>query len=241
MKEGYVVFVNDNEIYLSLLDTLIESILLFSTRPVEVFSINFDYRHSSSKVLTKRINLSNVNYGTICYSKLYATLNSSFEYGIQLDCDFIITEKMDLLFETTKTVGEFPLASLHPKDPCNQKNVMDYLKVDKKTQPYVHATYLFSEKTKPFFEQCYNLSQELLLKGITPVNWDETILNVMLWKHECKGLWVDPYDIYWEIFVDGKNWESNGYPLDFNLNFYSCHGLKDPKKAKLILKNLKVD
>lgn len=239
MKEGYVVFVNENEVYLSLLEILIESILTFSTRPVEVFSINFDYRHSSSRVLTKRINLSNVNYGTICYSKLYATINSSFEYGIQLDSDFIITEKMDLLFEKTKTVGEFPLASLHPQDPCNQKNVMDYIGVDKKSQPYVHATYLFSEKTKPFFEECYNLSQELLSKGINPVNWDETILNVMLWKYECKGLWVDPYDIYWEIFVSGKNWERNGYPLDFNLNFYSCHGLKDPKRAKLILENLK--
>jgi hypothetical protein len=233
MKEGYVVFVNDNPKYISLLNILVESVINFSTRPIEVFSINFDYKHSSDKVITKKIEIPRVGFDTICYSKLYASFNSEFDYGVQLDADFIITKKMDLLFDKCKNVGKLPLCSLHPEDPNNQQEIMNILGVEHKTQPYVHATYLFSNETKDFLKECFEFSNYCLENNIIPKNYDETILNVMLWKNNAK-LWIDPYDIYYEVFLRGENIE-NAYPSDFNLNFYSCHGQKNPDEAMKIL------
>lgn len=238
MSEGYVTFIDNNPKYLELLDTLIESVLLFSEKKIEVFSINFDYKHSSDRVLTKRINISDKNFATICYSKLYSSVNCSFDYGIQLDGDFIITKEMDKLFLETKKIKSTPLGSLHPEDPNNQKNIMDYLSVGKKTQPYVHATYLFNNNCKPFLEECYKLSQELTKKNIFPYNYDETILNVMLWKYNSNE-WVDTYDPYYEFFIDRDEKKIPNYKWMNNVNFYSCHGIKDPQYAKQILNKLK--
>lgn len=238
MNKGYVTFINKNEKYLKLLDILVESVLLFSTKKIEVFSINFDYTHSSDRVINKRINLSEESFSNICYSKLYSSFNSEFDYGIQLDSDFIITNKMDDLFNNLELVEDLPLGSLHPDDPNNQKNIMSYLGVNVKTQPYVHATYLFSNKSKPFLEDCYKLSQELISKNITPQNYDETILNVMLWKNNSER-WLDTYDPYFEFFIERDREKIRNYNWMKNVNFYSCHGIKDPEYAKKIFEKIK--
>lgn len=238
MNEGYVTFINNNETYLQLLDVLIESVLHFSEKKIEIFSINFDYNHSSDRVLTKRINVPNENFETICYSKLYSSINSEFDYGIQLDGDFIITKNMDKLFLETRKITTFPLGSLHPDDPNNQQNVMNYLGVTSKSQPYVHATYLFSNQCKPFLENCYKLSIDLMSKNIKPNNYDETILNVMLWKYKSNE-WIDTYDPYYEYFIHKDNTKITNYNWMENVNFYSCHGIKDYNYAKKILKDLK--
>ena len=238
MNEGYVTFVNNNKNYIELTNILIESVLLFSTRHIEVFSINFDYIHSSPKVLSKRITLPEETFETICYSKLYSSFNSSFDNGIQLDSDFIITKNMDLLFEDCKKITQTPLGSLHPSDPNNQSEIMDFLGVKEKTQPYVHATYLFSNNCKPFLEECYLLSKEFMSKNIKPQNFDETILNVMLWKYNANNF-VTTYDPYYDLFINRseENKILHGYG-NIPVNFYSCHGEKNPELAKIILKNL---
>lgn len=235
--EGYVVFCNKDENYLKLLDVLIESVLLFSTKHVEVFSINFEYQHSSSRVLNKKINLHDENYATICYSKIYSSFNSSFEYGVQLDSDFIITPEMDKLFDDCRRIAEFPLMSRHPNDPDNQKQIMNLLNVDNKSQPYMHATYLFSESSKYFLKECYNVAMKLYNDGIIPPNYDETILNVMLWKNNVNS-WVDTYDPYYELFLNRDNRGLHGIPEDLPINFYSCHGIKDYEFAKLVFENM---
>jgi hypothetical protein len=238
MSEGYVVFVNNNKLYIDLLDVLIESILLFSNKKIEVFSINFAYHHSSPRVINKKILIKNECFATICYSKLYSSFNSEFDYGIQLDSDFIITDKMDNLFDDCKKINLTPLGSLHPTDPGNQQDIMDFFDVKVKTQPYVHATYLFSNSCKLFLEECYNQSQILFSKNITPANYDETILNVMLWKEKSNS-WVDTYDPYYEFFIDRDNLKIKDYNWMDNVNFYSCHGIKDSLYAKQILEKIK--
>lgn len=234
MKEGYVTFINDNPLYRSLLDILVESVIQFSSKEIEVFSINFDYKHSSDRVINKRINLNSVNFETICYSKIYSSLNSEFDNGIQLDCDFILTDKMDILFDQCKEIKEYPIFSLHPKDPNNQENIMDLLNVKTKSQPYVHATYLFSKKNNDFLQECYDFSKYCLKNNIKPVNFDETIFNVFLWKYCVKNSWINPYDIYYENFI---NHNPIGYGTE--INFYSCHGCKDISLAKNIFENIR--
>jgi len=234
MNKGYVTFVNNNEKYLKLLEILIESVLLFSSQNIEVFSINFDYIHSSNRVLNRRINMMNETIDTIYFSKLYSSFNSCFEYGIQLDSDFIITKNMDKLFDDARLVGELPLGSIHPCDPNDQTMLMHLLNVGVKTQPYVHATYLFSDKSKVFLEECYKLSQLLIQKNIHLPNYDETLLNVMLWKYGSSK-WVDCYDPYFDLFLNPEKTQEHGYSWMKNINFYSCHGIKDPLFARNVL------
>lgn len=237
MKEGYNIFIDTNPVYLELMNILIESILAFSNKDIEVFSINSDYKHSSNRITNYRVNLPEVNFATICYTKIYASLNSSFDFGIQLDGDFIITKEMDKLFEDAKTITNTPLGSLHPSDPNNQFQLMKYLGVTRKTQPYVHATYLYSKDCKPFFQECYDLSQYLYKNNFNPPNYDETILNTMLWKYGSKRF-VDTYDPYFGYFLDKTKKEEHGYDFIENVNFYSCHGIKDPIFAREVFNKL---
>jgi hypothetical protein len=236
MSQGYVTFINDNPNYLKLLDILIESVILFSENPIEVFSINFDYNHSSDKVISRRVDVDKVGFDTICYSKLYSSINTSFDYSVQLDADFILTKHMDKLFDEVKNVKHLPVCSLHTLDPNNQQNIMNSLNVHEKTQPYVHGTYLFSNETKDFFKECYDFSQFCLKNNILPSNYDETILNVMLWKHKATNNWIYPYDIWYETFLDPN--QRFGYTSDFDLKFYSSHGCKDYEIAKNILNKI---
>lgn len=236
MNKGYVTFINNNPKYLQLLDILVESVLLFSENPIEVFSINFDYKHSSNKVITRRIDVDKVGFDTICYSKLYSSINSSFDFGIQLDADFIINKHMDKLFDEVQNVGKFPVCSIHSLDPNNQENIMNILNVKEKTQHYVHGTYLFTNETKDFLKECFDFSQYCLKNNITPNNYDETILNVMLWKYKVTNNWVYPYDIWYETFLNPKN--RLGYPENYDLKYYSSHGCKDSTLAKDIFNKI---
>jgi hypothetical protein len=238
MKNGYVTFVNDNPIYLKLCDILVESVINFSENPIEVFSINFDYKHSSEKVISRRIDLQTVGFETICYSKLYSSINTSFDKAVQLDADFIITKQMDKLFDLIDDDLKLPLCSLHNEDPNNQKNIMDILGVNNKSQYYVHGTYLFSKQTKDFLKECYDFSQYCLKNQILPENFDETILNVMLWKNKTTNSWVYPYDIWYDVFINPEN---NGYPESYDLKYYSSHGCKDPEFANQIFNKIKND
>lgn len=231
---GYVVFTDNNPTYLSLTNILVESVIDFSEYKIEVFGINFDYSHSSDKVISRRIDLSTVNYETICYSKLYSSFNSNFDMGIQLDADFIITKQMDNLFNHNNQNKKFPVFPIHPQDPNNQIQIMDILGVTEKSQPYVHGTYIFTNDSKDFIKECYDFSQYCFEKNIHPLNADETILNVMLWKNNVKNQWINPYDIWYEIFLDPS---LSGYKTE--IDFYSSHGCKDTFVAKQIYDKIK--
>jgi hypothetical protein len=236
MKKGYVTFVNDNPNYLKLCETLIESVIQFTDQEIEVFSINFDYQHSSNRVISRRVELDRVGFDTICYSKIYSSLNTEFDIALQLDSDFILTKKIDKLFQNINYETTIPIFSLHPLDPNNQKNIMDILSVQQKTQKYVHATYLFSKNCNDFLNECFDFSQYCLKKNIIPQNFDETIFNVMLWKRNCVDKWIYPYDIWFETFLNPKN--RLGYPENYELQFLSCHGCKDPILAKEIFEKI---
>jgi len=234
---GYVTFVNNNWIYVQLTNILIESVLSFSKFDIEVFSINFDFKYPSDRVRITRINIPHESYGNICYCKLYGSFNTIFDNGVQLDADMIITKDADLLFNHCIDIDQTPLGSLHPNDFYHPSidSIMHYLGCQKRTQPYVHATYIFSNSCKPFLEECYKISQDMRKKGISPINFDETIYNVLLWKYNCTK-YVDCYDPNWLIFTD-RSLKDIHYK-DMAVNYYICHGLKDPHVARNILNGL---
>lgn len=239
MKKGFITFINNNDRYLKLNDILLESILQFTDLEVEVNSINFNYRHSNKRVISKKINLDYENFHNICYSKILASLNTNFDIGLQLDADMIVTPEVKNLFNDISEDEEFILGSLHPHDPHNQQNIIDFLNIKEKTQPYIHATYLFTKNSKYFLQECFNLSNVLTNKNIIPFNADETILNCMLWKYKKTKNYVTTYDPYYEFFQKSQKEIEPHYPENFIINHYICHGIKDYFLAKNMFNQLK--
>ena len=243
MKKGFVTFVNADPTYSALNDILIESVLNFTDLPIEVNSINFNFKHSSERVYCKRINIQTEDYSNICYAKTTASLNTNFDVALQLDSDMIITKESVQLFDLIDPDERFVLGSLHPKDPCNQGNIMSYYGIDKKTQPYIHATYLFTKNSKDFLSEVEEMKNHLIKKQITPINFDETILNCALWKHNRKTSFTDCYDPYFELFfcLTPRKPLYAGYENLPKVKHLICHGCKDPIVAKKIYEEISRD
>ena len=252
ISEGYVTFVNNKQPYLELTNILVDSILEFSTRPVEVFAINFDYTYklNEKRIIRRRINTISESFREICFCKTYATLNSSFDYGIQCDSDMIITPEADRLFEDCYDIENLPKGCLLYHDPNNQEYMMNYLNVKEKTQPYVYGSYLFNYTCKKFFSELYSIEQSVFNFTYEQIQChDETLLNVLLWKYNSKK-YVDLYIPYYEYFIDiylnnlnkeiiSIKPENATYNELKNVNYYICHGCKDPKQAREILERIK--
>lgn len=232
MKKGFITFVNKHQTYCALNDILIQSVLNFTNLPIEVNSINFDFKHSSERVHCKRINIKTEDYANICYAKTTASLNTSFDLALQLDSDMIVTKESVQLFDLIDPEERFVLGSLHPHDPCNQGNIMSHYGIHKKTQPYIHGTYLLTKNSKDFLSEVKEMQNHLMKKEITPINFDETILNCALWRYNRKTSFVDCYDPYFETFLSKKN----NYPL--KVKRLICHGCKDPIIAKNIYEKI---
>lgn len=240
MNIGYTTFVNNNDTYIKLTDIFVESVLEFSKFNVEIFSINFDYKYKlyNDRIIYRRIDLPIVNFATICYSKLRSSYESYFDYGLQCDADMIITPDSDILFENCKNIIDTPLGSYHPSQFINNgiKQIMKLLAVEINTQPYLHATYLFSNSCKLFLKECYDISQNFLKKGINPINYDETIYNVMMWKYNKTNSYVSCYDPYYKYFLNEV--ENEEYDK-IDVYRYICHGCKDIQESTHILEKIK--
>ena len=239
IEEGFVTFATES--YFPVLEVLIQSVHEFSTRPIVAFGINADIPFSNEtypRLIKKRIDV-DLNKINIFYQKPRIILESSIKYGIYVEADDIVTQWIDNLFQQCKKVKSLPLCPIHPTDPNNQQNIMHYLGVHEKSMPYVHAHIIFAQDCMPFIREWYNTCLECLAH---PNNYDETILNVLLWKHKAKE-YLDPYDLYFtniETYIKGKKSyyfdESNQYNA---LYFYMLHGCKDPIEAHSIFELLK--
>lgn len=251
MKKGFVTFVNNNPKYLELNDILIESILTFTGLEVEVLGINFDYKHPDKRVICKRYDVDNECIDNIYYAKTYASLQSGFDIGLQLDSDMIVTPLVVNLFNSISEEYQYVKGSLHPwngplKEPHIQ--IMQQLAVKEKTQPYVHATYLFTKNSKNFLKEVFDTGTKLLKNDIHPINYDETVLNALLWKNEVTDGFVTCYDPYFEYFKKHfglQTFENVSAPYssepNFGIDYYICHACKNSKEAKNIFEKIKRD
>lgn len=240
MKNGFITFVNNHPLYRQLNDILIESIITLTDLEVEVNSINFDFSHSSQKVISKRINIENENYENICYAKTYSSMTTGFDVALQLDSDMIVSKESVDLFDLIDPEERFVLGSIHPSDPNNQQNVMSRYNITGKSQPYIHATYLLTKNSKAFLKEVYDAEQELICNRIRPNNYDETVLNCILWKHKRTNCFVDCYDPYYECFQNftRENLLFHGYKDPSKVHRIICHGCKNIDTSKKIYEKL---
>lgn len=235
--EGFVTFATSN--YFELLKVTLDSVHHFSSRPVIAYGINADIPFDTTEYprLIKRridVDLSKVH---IFFIKVRIILESGLDYGVYIEADDILNQGVDNLFDVCKTITDYPLCPLHPRDPQNQYGVMQRMGVTEKTMPYVHAHILFSHTCHPFLQEWFDAC---LAHGHSAPNFDETILNVLLWKHRATH-YVPVYDPYFGC-IDA--WQENRVPAEHgytqsDIKYYMLHGCKDPGQAAQLLERLK--
>lgn len=259
MKKGYVGFTNEK--YKALTDVMVDSLLTFSKYPITIYSINFDYTHTSDRVNVVRINIQNESFARICYVKIFATYNNDYDVGMILDSDMVINkdidEMLDIHGERALTV-EYPLCLRQPQNPSSnlgtptanyinsffQKFGVEYI------EGYVHASFVFSKKSKFFLQAVFDTCCDLEKQGIIPPTHDESVLNLMLYNNGwINDIGFDYAPYYGDGFFDSycnDTLETNQLYKDryeaqgIKVKMYTVHGCKDPIVARDILMKLKM-
>ena len=143
-------------------------------------------------------------------------------------------------------MGEHPLLPRHPSDlgAHLHRELMDELGVERKSMPYVHACCLvFNRRSLPFLEECYRVARDLERRGTCPLAYDESIINVLLWRAGA-ARHLESCNIhhgFCEGYLDGSFEEDpefrrryGGHPYRFD----SFHYCKDRARAEWMLESL---
>lgn len=238
-KEAFVVFSDGHEHFIHLLYILLDSIHLFSSRSVIVFTVDFDLhvnRTRHPRLVTERI--SQRDCGPNIYAcKLYSMIASEVNYGVHLDTDSVVNYNIDLLFEMLhQWPYDLPLAPKHPNDPRNYKYDLEQYQVKHPTTPYMHGTFVWTYRAYPFLRSVLTLMQRGAFQSANP---DETAMNVMLWKAKTKHV-LCKYDPFGPIYIDKyENPEKQPECLPYCDGIYLVfHGQKESSVSEQILKRL---
>ena len=242
---GYVSFVNSS--WLGLSNILVDHINEFSKYKIQLFTINCDADFDYPCLIKRRIDLPSENPRTICYTKILASFDNVFDFGLILDGDMIPLPNIDSIMDENLKFANYtyPVCAQHPhsphKKPCvisSLNKVKSVLGLSKQINKYVYASYLFSKSNFSFLRKCFDACLYLEKRGIAPINSDETVLNVMLSElgdYEDIGHNYLPNYYAYPDFISGKHDSEHiknytGYGC--NLKFSILHGCKDIGIAK---------
>ena len=238
-KEAFVILINSQKNYVQLLDVLLDSIHLFSSRSTIVFSI--DFHLAVNRTRHPRVTVEHISQrqcGPDVYAcKLFAMISSEVDYGVQLEVDSVVNYPIDLLFEMLHVWPySLPLAPKHPNDPKNYRSYLEEHHVKRQTTPYMHGTFVWTFRAYPFLRRVLRLLQRGMFLS---ANLDETAMNVMLWKAKtthvlCK---YDPFGpIYWSKYeVSQRSPDCLPHCDGLYLIF---HGQKESSVSETIFKRL---
>lgn len=248
MNRGFLIVVNNSDLYKNLGDVLIDSIIAFTDLPIEYVTINFDRTFNNSRINSRRINLKNECNENIYYTKIQAAKTSNLDEGFLIDVDAVVTPKITEVFDNASKINDSILCPLHPQDPHNQLALMNILGIPEKTQPYVHAScFLFSKKSKEFYKkffEMYNTVKSLNLNDRAYyANYDETFINLIFWKEKRTDTFLACCDPFFEYAFSNEEYTKN-YPgkignVEFKIKEYVWHGCKDVDRAKQLLERIK--
>jgi hypothetical protein len=236
---AYVAFATQN--YFSILKVTLDSHKEFSKQPFIVYGINADIPFSTQEypLLIKRRMDVDLTQEHIFYVKPKVIYHANITNGVYIEADDVLNENVDTLFEICPIVKNIPFCPIHPQDPQNQQAVMQAMEVIAKTTPYVHAAHvIFTSSCLPFIQEWY---QNCLAFGHLGQNYDETVLNVLLWKHkatECVGAF-DPYYGSLQAYLQGRLPTEHGYTPAHHVSFHTLHGCKDAQQSAEIFQVLK--
>jgi hypothetical protein len=230
----YITFVNNNKIYLDLLEVLIESIQIFSKYSLIVYFVSVPNEIVSTfskkygdKIICRQID--DLHLLSIYYYKPYIILDAiknGLKNGFYIDTDNVITKYCDDVVSILDKIKDIPISPIHPDDVDIPQYYMMNLGLNtRRTQHYVHASCLLFKKSNiDFLKEWYNNC----LKSRFAF-WDETCLNCTYWKYNCVDHYLPIIDPYFEQFYT-KSGDSN--------QIYVYHGCKDVNKQRKLLVDL---
>jgi hypothetical protein len=232
--------------FLRLSEILVRGLAQFSSRPVVVVGVDVDVDYDAPNLLRRRIEGGGEH---IAYSKFRAILESGVERGIYLDADNVPNRGVDGLFDAVRElggVGDLPLLPRHPRDLGDEVNgpLMARLGVWAKSMPYVHSCALaFAPSCQAFLEECQAVGRDCDRSGEHPLVVDETIVNVLLWKHGATR-YLPSSNIphrFFERYLDRSYPEDPEFRaryLGHPYHFRTFHYCKDPERAGAMLDRL---
>lgn len=206
LEFSYITFVNNNHQYLSLMQVLLQSVLLFSKHSIIIYLIDVSFEtkflYFKNYIQNPRFifhSVDNVVLPSIYYYKPYCIIHSLEKYtksGYYVESNDIILPNCDKLQYVANALTMCPISPIHPDDVFISN--YDISQIDEtivKTQHYIHAHVVFHINNiiflKEWFIHC--------LKG-TYRFADETALNITYWKYKCNKHYLDIIDPYFEQF-----------------------------------------
>jgi hypothetical protein len=226
-KKCYISFITKDYLYLA--NKLIQSVKLFSNFPLVIYTYNFDHDFGIENIYSVRINDESIqkplfvhsteeNLGIVDrfdfntfynltrkFEVVLQSLNNGISDGIFLDCDVIVNNNIDELFNNFDKIENYPLITKgifeymifngkgnpFAGQDVLEKPLMDLLNVKDRSMHYVQTNIiLFNEKCRDFFEECKKITFDInIIKNPTSFApfQDETIINVLLWKYQAKN------------------------------------------------------
>lgn len=244
MNAGFISFCDAK--YAPLMQVLIDGLQNFSDKPIEIFGINMSRNpFKNTNVVFRPAPMKDGGFNRICYMKIYASLNTNFDFSVMLDADMVPNRNVDeLVTFAIANAKKYPLNAGHGKDPDNQAETMTRVGAVSKSMPYVHATYCMSKESKPFWEEAQRYVDEFIKIGFWPSNADETIINSLLWKYGVTKQMstFDPTYQIFDLYKKGLTYKEGplaGYYEGKHLTYHIFHGCKDVEKAKGISNELR--
>lgn len=219
MNFAYVSFVTNNQTYIDLMKTTIDSVKHFSKYKLIIYCVNIPEKvfDDCDQIIIRNINIILPN---VYYYKPYVIIDSikqGLKSGYYIESDDVLTPFADdYLYKETLLINTIPISPIHPDDV--QIPIIDMVTVNSltKTQHYIHAHVLFTDNCLSFIEEWMNYC----LKYNNYKNADETVLNLMYWKYNCKNHYLEIIDPWYENFYSNI--------LQYSSPICTYHGCKDP-------------
>jgi len=97
-----------------------------------------------------------------------------------METDDVVNYNVDVLFDVLHVWPyPLPISPRHPDDPQNYHHFLRQHNVSRPTTPYIHAHMIWNYRAMPFLKNLHSLLRQGHFQG---ANFDETAVNVMLWK-----------------------------------------------------------
>ena len=177
--------------FLPLAGVLAEGLAAFSRRPLVLYAVDCEPEpgFGAPGLVVRRMAGGGRHIAYLKLAALLDALDSGVKEGVYLDADHVPTPEVDRLFQAATAAehaGELPLLPRHPRDLGDEVNgtLMAELGVAQKSMPYAHSCAMgFGPACRAFLAECDEVARGCERRGAHPPVVDETIVNVLLWKH----------------------------------------------------------
>jgi len=262
MTTGIITYTTENYYKLSL--ELINSVLKFSTLPITLYTVGFNYSSSNPRITTIYVEEDTmfVTWQTKCFYKHLVCSLTPYDITIYLDTDIIITPDFEPFFKERKQQilnSNTLLGVVHPHSPSTNKDflVRPYINqffnifgIEEVPNYLLASLYAYNRTIIPHFTKMYEKDKVLVKQNLIPIAGDEMVLNLYLYKKNLLNGTDCGYDIspnysegFFESFIKNNWLTCEKYLKDYKRYNRTVmpilfHGNKDVNYAQNMIKQI---